>query len=350
MKKIKLLILISVFGLLMVSCDRDITEPVVSSDPTEPVVTDLSFTGSFTVAYKDSLITFSWSAADFGFQSSTTYVVQLSPSSDFSTDVSSLISTQELTGTAKVSEVNALLLSWGAEIGQTTTMYYRIAASITSSLIAYSNIKSKTFTPYEALIDYPMLYVPGSYQGWSPGAENGRLYSYDFNTIYSCIIRLSDGSSATTEFKITEVANWNGTNYGGTLTKSGTSYSGTLDASGGNLVVDAGTYIVTVDKSTLSITLTKTNDWGIIGSATAGGWSSDTNMFYNGQREMWEITADFTAGAFKFRANDDWTVNYGDTGADGTLDSGGTDISLSTAGNYTIRMDLINLVYTVKKN
>jgi len=110
-------------------------------------------------------------------------------------------------------------------------------------------------------------------------------------------------------------------------------------------------YIIDVDLNALTITLTPTDDWGIIGSAVPPfDWSADVDMFYNGQRKMWEITADFNAGEFKFRANDGWSVNYGDNGADGSLDAGGANIALPSAGNYTIRFDSVKLTYTVKKN
>ena len=79
-----------------------------------------------------------------------------------------------------------------------------------------------------------MVYVPGGYQGWSPGAENGRLYSYGFNSQYAGILRIKDGTNASSGFKVTLVANWNGTNYGGTLTKTGDNYAGKLDGTGGD--------------------------------------------------------------------------------------------------------------------
>ena len=73
-------------------------------------------------------------------------------------------------------------------------------------------------------------------------------------------------------------------------------------------------------------------------------------MFYNGQRKVWEIILDLNVGAFKFRANDAWDLNYGDTGADGTLEAGGDNIAVTAAGNYTIRFDPVKLTYTMKKN
>jgi len=351
MKKIKLSLFIAVIVLLVVSCERDITEPQISPDPTAPTLSDLSYSGDFSMAYADSAITFSWTAASFGFESSTTYSLEVSSTSDFSGDVATLFTTQDMQGTATVNDVNNILLSWDNTIGDPAVLYYRVSASVTDAIVVYSGVKSKEYTPFETLIDYPMAYVPGSYQGWAPGDENGRLFSYEFNSVYEGIIRLVDADNPTVQFKITENPNWDGPNYGGTLTKSEDNYSGVLDPAGDNYEVDAGTYAFTVDLSALTMELTKTDDWGIIGSAVPPyDWSADVNMFYNGQRKMWEITADFEAGEFKFRANDAWDLNYGDTGADGSLEAGGDNMVLAAAGNYTIRFDPVNLTYTVTKN
>ena len=43
-------------------------------------------------------------------------------------------------------------------------------------------------------------------------------------------------------------------------------------------------------------------------------------------------------GAVKFRINEDWAVNYGDTGADKVLDANGDDI-ITTAGTFDIMLD-----------
>ena len=236
-------------------------------------------------------------------------------------------------------------------IGKAVTVYFRVAASVSASVaMDYSAAKSTSLTPYDAVINYPMVYVPGSYQGWSPGATNGTLYSYGFNSQYSSIVRLIDTTTTAAQFKIAPAANWNNS-WGGTLIQSGSNYSGTMNSSGGNFQVNNACYIIAVDVNALTISLTQTNDWGIIGDAVPPyDWSQDVNMYYNGQRKMWEITANFHAGTFKFRADDGWTLNYGSNAADGDLQSGGSNIPLATAGNYTIRFDPVKLTYTVLKN
>jgi hypothetical protein len=350
MRKLKLVLLATVLALAVVSCSRDITEPTMSANPSKPAVGDVSLTASFTVANADSLLRFSWSAADFGFTASVTYNVQIASKSDFS-DAKDLFSTQSLKGTAKVGDVNAILLAWNYNVGTNVTVYYRVGATVSTSLTAvYSDAKSKSLTAYDAVINYPMIYVPGAYQGWSPGANNGRLYSYNFNSVYQGILRVKDGANANTEFKVTINPNWNGPNYGGSLTKTGNNYAGALDPAGNNFSVSSAVYSFTVDVNAKTIAMNKTDDWGIIGDATPTGWNSDTDMFYNGQRKMWEITLNLTAATIKFRANDDWSLNYGSNANDGKLNAGGSNIPIPAAGNYTIRFDPVKLTYTVIKN
>ena len=351
MKKIKVTLFLAILGLLFASCKTDIVQPVVSSSPTSPGQVNLTYTGQFNINYADSLVTFSWSAANFGFQSSTTYNVQITPDSSFTNNVKTIITIdQKLTGTAKVGDINAILLTWNYAAGTNVKVYYRVAASVSQNVdTVFSSASSTIVAPYSVIINYPMIYVPGAYQGWSPGAVNGRLFSYGFDSQYSGIIRIIDTTNATSpsDFKIAPAPNWDNS-WGGTLVQSGNNYTGTLDASGGNFTVNPACYVIDVDVNALTISLTKTDDWGIIGDFN--GWSTSMPMFYDGQRKMWEITGDFTAGGFKFRANNDWALNYGDTGADGTLDAGGDNIQIAAAGNYTIRADFVAKTYTITQN
>lgn len=302
----------------------------------------------FTKDDADNVIDFQWSAATYGIDVATTYSVQFSLSEDFA-KVSSVITTESTQGSVLVSDINGILLALELPIGEESTIKCRVASSINTNVDnLYSPVIDFTVVPYETLVDYPMIYVPGAYQGWAPGEVNGRLFSYGFNEIYEGILRIT-GDGAATEFKITPAPNWDNA-WGGTLTAAGNNYSGTLDPAGGNFSVAPGTYKFKVNTSALTIEMTKTDDWGIIGSATPSGWDADTDMFYNGQRKMWEITEDFVEGEIKFRANDGWDLNYGSNDADGNLQGGGSNIPLSPAGNYTIRMDTENLTYKITAN
>jgi len=49
---------------------------------------------------------------------------------------------------------------------------------------------------------------------------------------------------------------------------------------------------------------------------------------------------------FKYTLGPSWDVNWGDTGADGTLDPGGDNIKATTAGVYRLNVDLNTLTHT----
>ncbi|TAK39308.1 MAG: RagB/SusD family nutrient uptake outer membrane protein [Saprospiraceae bacterium] len=182
---------------------------------------------------------------------------------------------------------------------------------------------------------YPVLQVPGSYQGWDPTNTNTVIASPGAAGNYEGYFWFDDG----TEFKITDGPSWD-VNYGDT------GADGTLDLGGDNLLITgAGYYKLNVDLNALTYTLQKT-DWGLIGSATADGWNSDQNMTYNATENAWTITADLVAGEVKFRANDDWALNYGDTGADALLEEGGDNIIIPSAGSYLIKLYIDKPDYT----
>jgi hypothetical protein len=144
------------------------------------------------------------------------------------------------------------------------------------------------------------------------------------------------------EFKFRANHDW-GYNYGSTAANS------TLDAGGTNIALTlVGDYAFTLDLSHPQAYTYSANTWGIIGDATPGGWSTDQNMTWNSTSKVFTVTANMVVGAFKFRANDAWDLNYG--GDINALTSGGANISVATAGNYTITFDPWGLKATVTKN
>jgi len=82
------------------------------------------------------------------------------------------------------------------------------------------------------------------------------------------------------------------------------------------------------------------NSWGKSGMTKVGNC-------------IWEIEQDFDGSAddrFKFDIKGDWSHNYGDTGANGSLERSGSDIFLNDgAGTYIIAMNDEFMTYTVIK-
>ena len=185
--------------------------------------------------------------------------------------------------------------------------------------------------------DYPLLNTPGGFQGWDPENDDTALASPNSDDIYEGYIYFAEAGG----FKFA-LGSWD-TNWGDD------GADGTLEPGGGDInIADPGFYRVVVDLNTLTYTIELTN-WGLIGSATAGGWDSDQDMTYVPEEGAWVITTDLVAGEVKFRANDDWALDYGDSGADALLDQGGDNIIIPADGNYEIKLylDRPNYSYSI---
>ena len=101
-----------------------------------------------------------------------------------------------------------------------------------------------------------------------------------------------------------------------------------------------------VDIDALNSSLGNQSDWGLVGNATPNGWDGpDLEMYQIGAQEF-AVYAELVSGEIKFRFNEDWGVNFGDNGSDGTLESGGANIAVS-AGTYYIVMDLSSETYSI---
>ena len=173
----------------------------------------------------------------------------------------------------------------------------------------------------------PYMYVPGNHQGWSPQTAPV-VYSSDFMN-YSGFVSL-DG-----EFKFTSKPAWDGTNYGAGST------AGTLSTDGGagNLSAETGFYLLNANTASLTWSATKIETFGLIGSATAGGWDNSTAMTFDAKTVKYTLTTTLTDGEFKFRANNAWDINLG--GNIEQLSFGGDNIAIS-AGTYRITLSLNN--------
>ncbi|WP_457616594.1 RagB/SusD family nutrient uptake outer membrane protein [Lutibacter sp.] len=91
-------------------------------------------------------------------------------------------------------------------------------------------------------------------------------------------------------------------------------------------------------------------NWGLVGSATLNGWGGpDMSLYQTGTTNVFAGYFNLADGEIKFRRDNDWAFNYGDNGADGTLESGGANIAVN-AGLYKVTLDLNNLTYTIEKD
>jgi hypothetical protein len=188
------------------------------------------------------------------------------------------------------------------------------------------NTNAKTYS----IEEYYWGIVGSAYNNW--GETPDFRFTYDDATNqWRAIVKLTDG-----EFKIRKNEGWD-TNYGDN------GGDGTLEAGGANIVVTAGTYIVTFNEKDLTVKIESTpHTWGLVGSAYNNWGATPDAAFDRDWRNdgVWVLkNVALTDGEFKFRADSDWVTNYGDDGANGSLEAGGANIA-AVAGNYKITLDL----------
>ncbi len=158
------------------------------------------------------------------------------------------------------------------------------------------------------------------------------LSSTDNNVFMAAGVTLVDGG-----LRFTVAQGETATVYEGTTFAQGTA----VVASEGSIPATAGKYDVTFNKTTLAYTFAPAADpvktIAIIGAATPGGWDTETPMTKNETTGLWEVKdLVLTVGAFKFRANSAWDINWGVSATAGVAAQGGTDLTNETAGTFDI--------------
>lgn len=193
-------------------------------------------------------------------------------------------------------------------------------------------------TPAEDNTDFPLLNVPGAYQGWDPANNSTVLARRGEENVFSGFIYFAPDAESF-EFKFAD-GSWD-ENYG----MVGEGQLGRNE--GGNLsVAEAGVYRLEVNLDDLTFS-TERVEFGVIGSATPGGWDADTDMAFNAETGAFEVTLPLVGGQeYKFRANDDWALNFGDDGNDATLERNGANIPIDRDGTYKISLFLNRPGYT----
>ncbi|MEM9527999.1 MAG: RagB/SusD family nutrient uptake outer membrane protein, partial [Bacteroidota bacterium] len=188
---------------------------------------------------------------------------------------------------------------------------------------------------------YDLINVPGAYQSslgfaeWDPENDATALAKKGEDNIYEGYVYFPEVDG----FKFAD-GGWD-TNWGDS------DGDGVLEPGGDNLMPpNAGFFRIVVNLDDLSYSVTEVQ-FGLIGSATLGGWDADTDMTYDADQGAWVLTTQLTGGnEIKFRANDLWDLNYGDDSADGLLEENGANISVARDGTYEIKLFLDRPDYT----
>jgi starch-binding outer membrane protein SusE/F len=354
---IRNLLLLTVVATTVISCGKDVERTVLKPGG-DNQLTVTSATLVLLQANAANVATvFGWGKADFGYDAAITYTIQLCKGG--TNFASSATTTEVAMGTAvsksfTVKEFNDKMQEIIGD-GVATPIQARIKASVGSNVAPiYSNVVSMTVTSYLDIVSYTYpdaMNVAGNYQGWSPGSapqivktRNGGYGGYEGYIIFN---------NGAPEFKLVKGDNWGAGDFGnaggGTLQNGGPNL--TLPSGGAGIT---GLYRLRANTTSMTWSYDKINTWGIIGSATAGGWGASTAMTFDAATGNWSITTDLVVGEMKFRANNAWDIDFGDNApADGKPEYGGSNIAVTQAGNYTITLNLGrggNYSYKLRKN
>jgi starch-binding outer membrane protein SusE/F len=349
---------IALFAMFALSCSvQDVQDRPVIQGVDSPILTAPISGVAYVLKPENAAAQaerFTWKSANFGGDVQVTYAIEIDKKGNsFKTpqSVGSVISQNQVSVSIETINKAALLLK--STPFSPAEMEVRVKAFTGSLTPMYSNIVGIVVTPYTT--ESPKLWVPGGYaaasgypKDWDP-ATSPQLAASGFGKVdFEGYVNFNDANA---EYKFTSAPAWSQPGeYGAGAA------AGTLDPKGANIKIPAaGYYKLEVDTDKLTYKATKL-DWGIVGNGTPGGWSTDTPMTYDKATKKWTVTATLTTQAapdngMKFRANNNWDYNFGDTGADGKLEGGGTNIS-TTAGTYLITLDLSNpraYTYTIVK-
>ena len=314
----------------VVSCDKeDLT--VLNSNAS----TVVSLSASDVVLDKDAAgqdaLTVSWTDPDFGFDAGADYKIVFTAGEKSET----VAAGTNLSKVFETVQLNKVLLKLGLKGGTPTEVSVKIQVVLSAYHSFNSNSSSFTATAYEDKLDLSTIWgVVGSatVNGWD--GPDMPFYTTTIADVLVAYVTLNTG-----EIKFRSNNSW-------TLNYGDSGLDGNLDAGGDNIPVTAGTYKITFNLGTLKYTI-EAYSWGLVGDATKNGWDGpDMPMTYDSFSDTWKAIVTLKAGEMKFRFKNDWGLNYGDTGADGSLENGGGNIAV-TAGNYLVTLDLKNLAYTI---
>src|SRR5690606_18784292 len=158
--------------------------------------------------------------------------------------------------------------------------------------------------------------VGSGYNDWG-AFEDSPFYTTSANGVLVAYVNLLDG-----EIKFRENNAWD-SDLGDNDT------DGTLEPGGANIPVTAGDYKITLDLNDNTYTM-ETFGWGVVRNHNEwGGAGPDPKLHYDYITDTFKVGVELVDGEIKFRMNNEWVTDFGDTGADGTLDAGGDNIAVT---------------------
>lgn len=348
--------------ILFFSCESDIEKVVFDSTNSKPVVVS-SLAEEYELDIKkaeETALVLEWKNPEIvtstGQSVSISNTVQIDlAQKDFSKSISLGVydgntNSMSITHSKLNSQILSLLNSYELDLA-TVDVEFRIVTSLSdASKQLLSNVISTKITPYSGDIEYPEVFVIGTYS--SLGWDNAQsLFCFKFDSMYEGIIDFSDQASS--GFKLTGDKNWDNGNYGlsGGTTPEPEATEIVLFNDGGSSDIKCYTkrfYHFSFNKESLALKMNYGfNVLSIVGNAgdEVYEWADpnkngkEVDMSFDPVKQVFYADVNLGDGEIKFRADHDWGINFGVK--DGMLVQGGDNITVS-AGKYRIYVNLNN--------
>lgn len=350
-KNIMLLMAVALFA----ACETDIDTPQINSSDkfVAPVIGKCSDVIVNADNSKDETVIFTWKPADFGLPVQVLYSVYLT-----SGDKSGLVGTSSSTSFAIAKgDLNGVVInSLGVAPNETAEVQAYVTARFfgTNEYEEVSSEYSNTFSVTTYAAPLKNLYVVGVLNGWKEGeaveiwetAGGSNVYEglYDF---------VQDGETKLSGFKIISQRSWSEGNWGYDAFTVGDHFTSSSD---GNLVLPAGFWQISVNRTAMSIDAKSVSAVDIVGSFD--GWAAPKLLTYDSVQNVWlseAVTFD-AGGEFLVRLNSSYDNKYGASGNTSIaipggielVTNGGDNIKVAEAGTYVIKLHANRTPYVVK--
>jgi hypothetical protein len=336
----------------VVSCADEDTGPVLpdSSTFTAPVLSNEASKASVELLPENASTVFEkfeWQPANYGVNVSTDYILEVDDNEDFSS-AQTLIQTSATSAEISVEDFNDAMLALGLPGFEESTVFVRVRSTITGletdedrgiinePLISSALTRIATTYQSSECGNFCSIGIIGSASpgGWDVDTDL-RIADPADKFTWSTILYLNSGE---VKFRASDAwdVNWGANSFP----------DGTGTQNGANIpVANAGYYKVVFNDNTGAYTFTAVPaplyiTIGVIGSGTAGGWDSDTDLVPDALNpHIWTGVITFTDGEAKFRAENDWAANWGGaTYPSGVGVGNGPNIPVK-AGTYAVRFN-----------
>jgi hypothetical protein len=325
--------LIFIFG----ACEKDDDFATLNSSATLTATSSKSAVVLTKADLGKDALSISWAKPDFGYSAAPDYRIFIDVKGNNFSKAFVLSVGSSFEKTFKTEDLNKILLNLGIKANTSTALDIKVEAALSATTKVSSSVLSLNATAFTDILDLSTQWGvvgSGTPNGWDgPDIPFYQTSAANIIVAYATLV--------TGEIKFRTNNSWT-VNYGDT------GANGSLEAGGDNIAVTAGTYKITFNTAALSYTIEPLT-WGLVGDATTNGWNGpDMKLTYDSYSDKWRAIVKLKDGEIKFRKNNDWGVNYGDDGANGTMEPGGANIKV-TAGWYLVTVDFTKLEYTIDK-